>query len=259
MLPTVILPIALLSALLFWFWRRRRRAAARRAAYLAAPFPARWEAVLRRRLPCYTRLPPEIRRRLRQNIKLFLAEKEFTACGGLRAVGNDMAVTIAGHACLLLAGREPRECFPEVASVLVYPDFFHVRARTWNSAAGVEMVRSETRLGEASPIGSVVLSWRETLRASALAGNGNNLVLHEFAHHLRPVGAPLLAEIETGFQRLRANPEDPVLDSYGAENKDEFWAVSVEAFFEAPHRLRETHPALYAALSNYFSLSPAEW
>jgi Mlc titration factor MtfA (ptsG expression regulator) len=191
-------------------------------------------------------------------MKIFLAEKTFTACGGLRTVDDAMAVTIAGHACLLLAGRGDAACFPGVESVLVYPDSFYSRVRNWDAAAGVEFVHTEARVGEASPMGSVVLSWREVLQASALAGNGRNVVVHEFAHHLRPVGAVLLAELDSGFRRLCAAPDaDPVLDSYGAENKDEFWAVSVEAFFDDAVRLREAHPAWYRALAVFFEQDTA--
>ncbi|MDR2862419.1 MAG: zinc-dependent peptidase, partial [Puniceicoccales bacterium] len=126
--------------------------------------------------------------------------------------------------------------------------------------SGAEIVGEEARVGEASPMGSVVLSWHEVLQAGLFAGNGHNVVLHEFAHHIRPSGAKLLAELEAGFRRLRANPTDePVLDEYGAENRDEFWAVSVEAFFEDSRRLEETHPEWYAALSAFFALDPAQW
>ncbi|MDR1497463.1 MAG: zinc-dependent peptidase [Puniceicoccales bacterium] len=252
-LAVILLVIAVLTR-----WHRRR--VARRNAYLSSPLPARWELILRRRVPLFSRLPEEIRDRLRKNVKRFLAEKEFTACGGLRSVSNAMSVTIAGHACLLLAGRDYHECFPGVASILVYPDAFLGREHTWNLASGTEIVHpAAPLLGEANASGSVVLSWRETLRASVFAGNGHNLVLHEFAHHIRPSGSTLLAEIETGFRRLRSNPSDPVLDSYGAEDKDEFWAVSVEAFFADAPRLREFHPTLYAALADFFFLSPADW
>jgi Mlc titration factor MtfA (ptsG expression regulator) len=231
-----------------------------RAAYHEAPVPSRWRAVLRRRVPAYARLPEAVRERLQKQMKTFLAEKTFTACGGLTAVDDAMAVAIAGQACLLLAGRDGTDCFPTVASVLVYPDFFYSRVRTFHPESGAEFVHTEARVGEASSMGSVVLSWREVLQSNALAGNGRNLVIHEFAHHVRPSGAALLAGRDAGLRRLRAAPDDDaVLDGYGAENADEFWAVSVEAFFEDAVRLREAHPAWYRALADFFGLDPAEW
>jgi Mlc titration factor MtfA (ptsG expression regulator) len=242
--------------------RQRRARDKGRADYANSPLPLVWETALRRRMPAHARIPEEVRQRLHRWMKAFLAQKTFTACGGFKNVSDSMAVAIAGHACLLLSGRDgaPKECFPSVESVLVYPDFFYSRVHSFSPESGAEIVGEEARVGEASPMGSVVLSWREVLQAGAFAGNGRNIVLHEFAHHIRPAGAALLAELEAGFRRLRAAPQDePVIDDYGAENRDEFWAVSIEAFFEKSRRLREAHPAWYAALAAFFALDPAEW
>ena len=48
-----------------------------------------------------------------------------------------------------------------------------------------------------------------------------------------------------------------VLDTYGATNPAEFFAVATEAFFERPHALRARHPELYGALGQYFRQDPA--
>jgi Mlc titration factor MtfA (ptsG expression regulator) len=64
------------------------------------------------------------------------------------------------------------------------------------------------------------------------------------------------------FASLRAADESGVpslLDTYGATDPVEFFAVSVEAFFEQPHALRAHHPKLYAELRNYFHQDPVEF
>jgi Mlc titration factor MtfA (ptsG expression regulator) len=58
----------------------------------------------------------------------------------------------------------------------------------------------------------------------------------------------LRAADETGIPTL--------LDTYGATNPAEFFAVSTEAFFEQPRALRARHPKLYAELRNYFHQDP---
>jgi Mlc titration factor MtfA (ptsG expression regulator) len=245
---------------LAWFFRRAARRAREVEARERAPIPPAWEAVLRRRMPVYPDLPDDVRRRLHRWMKIFLDEKHFTACGGLARVTDSMAVSIAGHACLLLAGRSGGGCFPGVKSILVYPDWFYSRTRHGDPGSGMEIVAVEARVGEASPFGSVVLSWREALQATAFAGNGKNVIVHEFAHHLAPAGPALLAQLEKTFRALASAPDaDPVLDAYGSENRDEFWAVSTEAFLDAPARLRAAHPDWYAALSAFFALDPAGW
>src|SRR5437773_12449217 len=47
--------------------------------------------------------------------------------------------------------------------------------------------------------------------------------------------------------------------TYGATDPVEFFAVSVEAFFERPRALRTYHPKLYAELQNYFRQDPVEY
>lgn len=242
--------------------RARRRMAARRRAFGRTALPAHWEEILRRRVPCYARLPEEERTRVHAWMKIFLAEKSFVACGGLRCVNDAMALAIAGNACLLLAGREAKEggCFPSVSSVLVYPHVFCAPTRALLPGAGAEIVSTETRAGEAAPWGTVVVAWREVLAAGAFAGNGSNVVLHEFAHHVRPSGKMLPEVIEAGWRRLCAEDDRAgVLDAYGAESREEFWAVAVEAFFEDSTRLRDSHGELYAALAAFLALDPAKW
>lgn len=56
---------------------------------------------------------------------------------------------------------------------------------------------------------------------------------------------------ETGIPTL--------LDTYGATNPAEFFAVSVEAFFEQPRALRAQHPRLYGELQKYFQQDPVEY
>jgi Mlc titration factor MtfA (ptsG expression regulator) len=64
------------------------------------------------------------------------------------------------------------------------------------------------------------------------------------------------------YASLRAADESGIptlLDTYGATNPAEFFAVSVEAFFEQPRALRAHHPKLYAELQTYFQQDPMEF
>ena len=134
------------------------------------------------------------------------------------------------------------------------------------------------RLGETGRrMGSLVLSWGAVKHGAADPSDGKNVVLHEFAHQLdfendAVDGVPALATREqqlawtavmrSEFASLRAADESGVptlLDTYGATDPAEFFAVSVEAFFEQPHALRARHPKLYAELRNYFQQDPVEF
>lgn len=249
------------------FLRRRRR---RRVG--AQPFPPRWLDVLRRNVPLYGRLPEKDQRELQRHIVVFLDEKTFEGCGGLE-VTEEMAVTIAAHACVLLLHRETAY-FPTVTSILVYPETYVApvveESDDWFVTESVE-----DREGEASRHGTVVLSWAEA-RADALAGSGRNLVLHEFAHQLdmedgEADGAPVLATREQyaawaevlgrEFARLQEATErgaPTVLDVYGAEDPAEFFAVATECFFEQPAPLHMAHPELYDRLRAYYEQDPMQ-
>jgi hypothetical protein len=123
-------------------------------------------------------------------------------------------------------------------------------------------------------MGSLVLSWDAVKHGAADPTDGKNVVLHEFAHQLdfenqAVDGVPALATrdqqlawsevMRTEFASLCAADETGVptlLDTYGARDPAEFFAVSVEAFFERPRALRTRHPKLYAELQKYFQQDP---
>lgn len=257
---------------LFSLWRRIRR----RERWIAeAPFPERWRAILRRQVPAWHRLPDDLRRHHEAAVKRFLAEKRFVPCGGLRAVTDEMALTIAGHACLLVMGRPEGGVFPRLDAVLVYPDSFYYPGEA--REAGPEGVRSEGgehRVGESSQHGTVALSWLEIRNNIALSGNGRNVILHEFAHQLDGEdtavdGTPALPDTASrlawrrdmgaAYAQLRHAGEHGVLDPYGAREPAELFAVAVEAFFEDAAAFRATHPDLHSHLQKYFRVTPSAW
>ena len=68
--------------------------------------------------------------------------------------------------------------------------------------------------------------------------------------------------MRTEFSSLRAADDTGVptlLDTYGATNPAEFFAVATEAFFERPRALRGQHPKLYAEFLRYFQQDPVEY
>ncbi len=123
----------------------------------------------------------------------------------------------------------------------------------------------------------MVLAWDAAKFGASDPSDGQNVVLHEFAHQLdyendAADGAPALATraqrlswrkvMTTEFASLRAADETGIptlLDTYGATNPAEFFAVSTEAFFERPCALRSRHPKLFTELKRYFAQDPTEY
>jgi Mlc titration factor MtfA (ptsG expression regulator) len=251
------------------FGKRRRRSRLRQQ-----PFPPEWSQILERNFPLYAKLPPEDQKELRGDIQVFLAEKYFEGCGGL-VITDEIRVTIAAQACLLLLHRE-NDDYPRLDSILVYPSAYVARA-VERLPGGVVHEGLSARLGEAWSSGAVVLSWDDVRRGAADIHDGHNVVLHEFAHQLdqedgSAQGLPVLERssmyvawarvLGAAFTELReeiARGHATLLDAYGATNPAEFFAVATECFFEKPQALKRRHPELYTELEEFYRQDPAAY
>ncbi|MDD5308866.1 MAG: zinc-dependent peptidase [Deltaproteobacteria bacterium] len=252
---------------MFGFKRRRRERIRKR------PFPAEWRTIVERNVPYCRHLTEAERAQMRGLIQVFLAEKRFEGCGGLE-ITDEIRVTIAAQACLLLLGRDTDD-YPGLDTILVYPHAFVVKARH-RLPGGAALEGFEGRSGESWARGQVVLSWDEVLHGAADVHDGVNLVFHEFAHQLDDEsvhgdGAPALPRrsmyiawarvLGHEYQQLVEDIEhhrETVLRAYGATNPAEFFAVATEAFFETPVALRARHAELYGQLMAFYKQDPAK-
>lgn len=251
--------------MLGWFKRRRR------AALRAQPLSPERRAIIERNVAHVRLLDEAARRELEELVQVFLAEKHFEGCGGLELT-DEMRVTIAAQACLLLLGRET-DIYPDLVSILVYPSAY--RAKGERREGPIVLEGDDPRLGESWTRGLVVLAW-DHVKAEARALGTSNLVLHELAHQLDAEdgsmdGAPDLASRERYASwarvlgeeyaelsaRLHAGrPSD--IDAYGATSPAEFFAVVTEMFFEKPAQLARRHPDLYDELARFYRQDPAK-
>ena len=238
------------------------------------PFPEAWREILRRRVPYLRLLPADLQLQLKKRIQVFLAEKPLLGCNGL-VVTDEVRVTIAAQACLLILNRRT-DYFANLRQILVYPGAFIVD-RVHADSAGVLQDRRQVLSGESWSQGHVILSWDDVVAGAAIADDGRNVVIHEFAHQLDQQtgyanGAPILArrahyqrwaqvlgEEFAKLQEQAGRGEPTLLSHYGATNPAEFFAVSSEAFFEQPEKIAAEHPALFAELSRFYRVNPLSW
>jgi Mlc titration factor MtfA (ptsG expression regulator) len=235
------------------------------------PFPAAWAAIIDQRVPLARALPEADRQELEQLVVAFLDEKTFEGAGGL-TITDEIRVTIAAHACLLLLHRD-NDVYPDLDTVLVYPSTYVAPDKRRDGMVVVE--ERSVRLGESWHRGLVVLAWDAVLGAAEAPESGHNVVLHEFAHQLDAEdglvdGAPDLgtraryvtwarvlgAEYTDLTERIRAGLGADI-DAYGATSPPEFFAVVTEMFFGKPVALRARHPELYAVLADFYQQDPA--
>lgn len=216
-------------------------------------------ALLERRLPHCAQLRGAMRERFESRVREFLRSKRFYGCSGL-SVTDDMRLTVAGMACLLIL-RPGARVFPGLRSVLLYPTAFWVRHEEPDEI-GLVYDEDVLQLGESQEWGRVILSWEDV--EAALDGDPVNVVAHEFAHQLdEGEGAPALADyrqwsqvMKSAYEELRERGSE-VLDEYGAQGPEEFFAVATESYFQQGAELRAHHPELYALLKDYYLLDAA--
>lgn len=251
--------------MLAWLKRRRRR------RLLREPFPESWRTHLGTVRLCAS-LDTAEQARLRDDLRVIVAEKHWEACGGME-ITDEVKVVIAAQAALLILHLE-HDYYRNVGSILVYPDTFQV-PRKERLPGGVVLEGPSPTLGLASLQGPVVLAWDAVRQGNQNPEDGRNVVLHEFAHKLDMLdrfadGAPplrsrhqyrawqrvmteeyakLVRDAETGRRTL--------LDAYGATSPAEFFAVATELFFEKSPRMKQRHPGLHALLVEYYGQDPA--
>lgn len=248
------------------FFRNRRR---RKVG--AKPLPGAWWAIIDRRVPMIASMGEADRRELGRIIRILLDEKRFEGCGGLEMT-DEIRVTIAAQAAVLLLHRPDPRYYPTLKSILVYPSAYFANT-TRQNPDGTITEGPQGRLGESWFRGSLVLSWDDVVRGAADDSDGLNVTLHEFAHQLDGQsggmnGAPPLpsagryrdwarvlggeyAELVEGMHRGQAGGRT-LIDPYGATNPAEFFAVVTELFFERPADLRREHPELYEQLAGFY-------
>ncbi len=234
--------------------------------------PESWRGFIERNVPFVARLSEQDRLHLFGCVQVFLAEKRFEGCAGIE-ITDEIRVTIAAQACVLLLHRFVDDCYPNLSTILVYPTTFLVHSER-KDAAGVVDESPQARLGESWSHDIVVLAWDSVLAGAADIHDGHNVVLHEFAHQLDQegggAGSPVLPRrsMYVAWARVLAHEYDElvrdtalrhrtVLDKYGAKSPAEFFAVATESFFEKPHQLRRKHPELYLQLQEFYGQDPA--
>ncbi|MEW6982930.1 zinc-dependent peptidase [Colwelliaceae bacterium 6471] len=273
MLP-LLLPLFVGVLLIGWsvakpYWREHQRDKIRRT-----PFKKQWRKILQHRMPYFRQMPADLQLQLKQHIQVFLAEKNFVGCNGIK-INDDIRVTIAAQACLLLLNRKT-DYYPKLKTILVYPSSF-VKSQLKQNVAGVQFTQKLALSGESWDFGKIVLSWEDTKLGAEIPYDGHNVVIHEFAHQLdqengRANGAPILGRNQTydtwskafsvqfNLLQQQANAGIPSLfDYYGASEPAEFFAVTSEVFFEQAKQFNHDHPALYQQLKLFYNVDPALW
>ena len=225
-----------------------------------------WAAIVTS-LPFLDVLPADEQKQLKRLAEGFLAEKEFSTAGDLE-LSDEICVSIAAQGCppILKLGLN---AYHDWIGIVVYPDEFVVPRRI-EDESGIVHEYDDVLSGEAWEGGPLIVSWHDV----QMAGDGYNVVIHEFAHKLDMLngdadGVPALhsgigqAEWEEVFFAAYEHfcdcvdrDEETIIDPYASESPGEFFAVLTESFFEIPDVVAGEYPELYNLFRRFYRQDP---
>ncbi len=233
-----------------------------------AVFDESWRPVLSAGFAHWNLLAPEELGRMEALVAKFFHDTNWDPAKGFDLT-DEIKVLISAQASMLLLGLDIDE-YPRLSSVIVHPATVRLRG-THYQGSGIYSSGTQHLSGQASPRGSVVLSWAAARTGANNPDRGQNVVYHEFAHRLDMLdgvtdGTPPLedeaarqrwAEVCTrAYDTVRAEGS-PVLRPYAGTNPAEFFAVATEAFFNRPIELCEHEPELFDELRFFYGQDPA--
>lgn len=247
------------------FWLRKGS----RKKIIKKEFPLAWLKIIETNASFFNLLDSKLKKQLLKLVQIFINEKIFEGCAGL-IITDEIKVTIAAQACILLLGQD-HNFYPNLRTILVYPTAYFA-PETYYLKDGSLIETIQYRYGESWQRGQVVLCWDEIKKDTLDITDGQNLILHEFAHQLdqeyRIVESiPFILQntsyvtwariLYDEYNRLVTdinNNKETFLNEYGATNQNEFFAVITEFFFEKPIELRRNHPNLYNQLLDFYKI-----
>lgn len=221
--------------------------------------PEKWKKILQTKVNFYRNLNPEQRLQFESDIQRFLTETRIT--GIQLEVDLEDRLLIASSAVIPLFGF-PSWNYKNLDEVLLYPTSFD---RNYNMGNKEEVITG--MVGSGAMEGKMILSKPALHAGFDISNDKKNVGIHEFVHLFdkedgaidgippgfqdKTFSLPWLGLVEKQTDAIIANQSD--IDGYGATNRQEFFAVASEYFFERPDMLKHKHPKLYETLSKVFN------
>jgi Mlc titration factor MtfA (ptsG expression regulator) len=251
----IMLGLGILAA--FFIFRSLTARRRHRKKVLKLAFPEKWKKYLNKKVRFYQKLDPEQKKQFEKDVQVFLSETKIT--GIKTSVEEELKLLIAASAVIPIFGFKNWD-YRRLKEVLVYPRAF--KRDFLNSEEGGNVLGMA---GDGILSQVVILSKPAIIQGFAGQADGHNTALHEFVHLIDGAdgefdGIPGLMEQKyvlpwldllhremKNIQRRKSK-----LRPYGATNKQEFFAVASEYFFERPQDLKQHHPQLYQMMSQIF-------
>ncbi|HYM94473.1 MAG TPA: zinc-dependent peptidase [Chitinophagaceae bacterium] len=210
--------------------------------------------VIGRLFTYFNELPPEEKKRFVNRVHNFKSNKKFHFIG---LENNEDTSTLVSSSAVQVTFGLKNYLLSHFKDIYILADAYHMDDD------------EELYIGHVAPEG-IYLSWKHFLYGYSNKTDNINVAVHEMAHALLYNNFFAQYGIDSHFrlnyERFSSSTGPILADaitnrrsylrSYAFSNLHEFWAVSVEAFFENPNGLKENMPDLYDALCRVLNQDP---
>ncbi len=218
-----------------------------------------WKLILTTKLVFYNSLSAEEKLKFEYKIQEFLLN--------CRITGVNIDVDLTERLLVAASAIIPVFAFPQwkytnIDEVLLYPGNFNEQFQMSTPDSNILGM-----VGSGYMEGKMILSKPALLHGFSNESDKKNTAVHEFVHLIDKMdgnidGVPsILLEkqyaipwIDLISKKIGEIYEDRSdINPYGGTNKAEFFAVASEYFFEKPKQFAQTHPELYALMTEVFN------
>ncbi|MBO9684312.1 MAG: zinc-dependent peptidase [Flavisolibacter sp.] len=203
------------------------------------------EAILEKHYPYYTSLQPELREKFLARTQTFIRKKIFIIKNGEGY--REMPVLVSAAAIQLTFGLDDY-LLPFYKYIRIYPSEYF--------GDGFKVLAGNVKNN------MITVAWNHFLKGNEDLTDGSNVGLHEMSHALYFQKVVIDANYARRFCRnyddvLTACKEayqteiagqKNLYSAYADTDLQEFWAESVEIFFEKPNELYLQYPSVYEAM-----------
>lgn len=226
------------------------------------PFPLAWRKILATKVNYYQALDKDAQGLFEYKVQEFLANCTIT---GIEVEVSDQDRVLVAASAVIPIFAFPEFKYRNLQEVLLYP-------RNFNEDFQVkgEDRRIQGMVGTGYMDGKMILSQPALMQGFRNETDKRNTAIHEFIHLLdkadgqvdgipsklmeRQYVIPWVDMLEQKLTELRKEKQD--IDDYAMTNRQEFFAVVGEYFFERPILLKRKHPDLYRMLEEIFDQDP---
>ena len=236
----------------FWNWLTGA------TSHQSWPIPPEWIHILQDKVSFFRQLNEADKQVFAQRVQLFLATTDIE---GYSVDVDDTDRLLVAASAIIPVWSFPEWHYFNLKKVVLLPGSFNDEFVVGQPDSNIQGM-----VGTGPMYGKMVLSKPALNYGFSNSRDKRNVGIHEFTHLIDMAdgdndGFPerlkehsfSIPWFDLARQKIKAiENQDTNINTYGATNHLEFFAVSSEYFFERPKMLKRKHPALYDALEAFY-------